>query len=254
MSSWGEQRRNHIILAVALLFIVLASVILYFALKKEPTCFDGKENGDETGVDCGGSCALVCQEDVIAPLVHWTRYFEVVPSIYNAVAYVENLNPEFGSTRADYVFKLYDSKNVVLTERKGSINIRPKEIIPVVANVLNTGQLKPVRATFEFTNQIIWEKMPPKDQALIVSGERYFEVDSLPRISAVLSNKSIYEVKDIDVVVIVYDAQDNAITTSSTVFKSIAKDQSVDLIFTWPQRFAKTMNRFEIVPLYDASN
>ena len=36
-----------------------------FVPSQEPTCFDGIQNGDETGIDCGGSCEA-CQKEVKA--------------------------------------------------------------------------------------------------------------------------------------------------------------------------------------------
>ena len=58
--SWASNRRLAYISVV--LFGVLA-VVLFVGLVvfyEAPTCFDGKRNGTEEGVDCGGSCDLIC--------------------------------------------------------------------------------------------------------------------------------------------------------------------------------------------------
>jgi hypothetical protein len=251
MASWGTERRNRFISIFLVIVLAIAAVYLIVYFSKPPTCFDNKKNGDETGIDCGGSCELICRDVSIAPVVHWFRYFEVVPGIYNVVSYVENLNSGAGVDSANYIFKLYDEKNVVLTERKGSVKIRPNEIIPIVEPALNTGKLSAVRSTFEFTDNLIWMKREPRSPVLVVSKEDSFEVDGLPRISGVLTNTSVHRVQKISVVAIVYDSTNNAIASSRTYFEKIDKDESVDLVFTWPQKFEKPINRFEIVPLYD---
>ena len=42
--------------------IILSSLLILFVIgcQKDPTCSDGVQNGDETGVDCGGTLCPVC--------------------------------------------------------------------------------------------------------------------------------------------------------------------------------------------------
>jgi len=254
MASWGTERRNKFISIFLVIFLALAAVYLFLFFSKPPNCFDEKRNADESGVDCGGSCELICFDDAISPRIHWVRHFEVVPGVYNVVAYVENLNSSAGIDEAEYVFKLYDEKNVVLDERVGSVGLRPKEVIPIVEGNLDTGKLSAVRSTFEFTNNLVWMKRGQREPVIVISKENSFEVDGLPRISGVITNTSVHKIQDVTVVAIVYDSGGNAIATSSTFFDTLNKDQSADLIFTWPQKFLKPLNRFEIVPLYDTPN
>ncbi|HMO79039.1 MAG TPA: hypothetical protein PJ997_02490 [Candidatus Paceibacterota bacterium] len=249
--SWGTKRRNAILSLFFFGLLILIGTYLFIFLNKEPTCFDGKKNGDEAGIDCGGSCALKCEGEIIDVVIHWNRYFEIVPGVYNALAYIENLNADSGVLNAKYLFTLYDEKNFVLDRRYGQIKIRPKEIIPIFEPGLDTGKLIPARSTFEFTEKLIWQKTEPNDRYLQINNQRFFEVDGLPRISADITNTSIFRSKDIKIVVIIYDEQGNAITTSSTIVDTLEKDQTRQIIYTWPQQFSRPMSRFEIIPLYD---
>lgn len=254
MSSWGARRRNRII--SIFLLIVGAIVILIFLnlISSDPTCFDGRRNGDEQGRDCGGSCDLLCEGQAIKPLVHWSRSFQVAPGIYNAVAYLENLNTEAGSDRLDYTFTAYNSDNVLVAQRSGSIKLRPREVIPVVENSINVGKQEISRTTFSMDNMIIWNSQEPRDRVIVVGDERLFEVDSLPRISADVTNISIDTLEDLELIVIIYDASGNAINTSSTIIESISKDEKREIIYTWPRPFSKDVQRFEIIPLYELSS
>jgi hypothetical protein len=51
--SWAGNRRLLIIAGVLFVIIVVLSVILILTLPKEPSCSDGLQNQDESGVDCG---------------------------------------------------------------------------------------------------------------------------------------------------------------------------------------------------------
>lgn len=254
MSSWGTRRRNRIIYVFIL--IVVAIIIFSFlsAVQYTPTCFDGNKNGDEEGRDCGGSCDLLCEGQAIRPLIHWSRSFQVAPGIYNAVAYLENLNTDAGSDSLEYTFKMYNSDNVLIADRTNSIKIRPAEIIPIVENAVDVGKQTISRTTFSINNQIVWTKQRPRERTLVISDERLFEMDSLPRISAEVTNISIKEIRDINLIVIIYDAEGNAISTSSTLIDSISKDETKEIIYTWPRNFIGQAHRFEIIPLYESSN
>jgi len=254
MASWGTNRRNLIIFIIFAILISVGGLVTGVFYYEESTCFDEKQNGLESGIDCGGSCQLLCSNQLIEPIVQWNRHFEVVPGIYNVLAYVENPNPTAGSERAEYVFKLFNRENVQLAERNGSIEINPKEVIPIIETNLNTGELIPFRSTFEFTNNIVWEKKNPTEKVLVIRDENLSLDDGLPEITAEVFNSSIQAIKNIAVLVIVYDINDNAIASSRTFVDSLGKDQSKNIIFTWPSPFQTQYSRFEIIPLYDSSN
>lgn len=249
--SWGTRRRNTII-AIFILIIAIPSSIILFNIYYEPAnCFDGKQNGDEQEVDCGGSCELLCQELIIEPTVLWRRFFQVSPGIYNVVAMIENQNPNAGVPNAQYVFKLYDNNNVLLYERKGSVELKPKEVLPIIENTLFTNKLSASRVSFEFTNEFIYERDVPRDQVLVIKDERLTETESTPRIDAMIQNIDLRPVEDITVVVVVYDNDGNAMAVSSTVIDFLEKDQQQPAVFTWPQPFESEVASIEIIPLYD---
>jgi hypothetical protein len=251
MSSWGTKRRNLIITIFLIAIFIILATVGYVLLDKDPTCFDGRQNGSERGVDCGGGCELLCSGQALEPLIRWSRYFEVAPGLYNAVAYIENQNPDAGTQRADYIFTLYDRENTVLAEKTGSIELRPAEVIPIVENGLVTGQLRPTRITFEITNDLVWKRQAPVERVIRVKDERRTSVEGAPRITAILENTGFDIVSDLEAVVIVYDTNGNAIGSSSTIVSEIYPNSTASVLFTWPQGFSGEVVRFEIIPLYD---
>ena len=85
MSKWSVKRKRRILIVIGILFLIgLALIFINIENKKVPTCFDGLQNGQETGVDCGGESSKVCQEEINNLVVWWERPFKVTDGLYNA--------------------------------------------------------------------------------------------------------------------------------------------------------------------------
>lgn len=252
--SWGTQRRNTILfIFFAAVFLFLAYVI-YDALYEPPNCFDEKFNGDEVGIDCGGSCDLFCSSQVLNPIIKYTRLFEVAPGIYNVLAYVENPNPTAGIENIPYRFKIYDDENVLLQERRGVMNIYPKLAIPVLENSLNVGKLEATRVVFEFGEELVWYKKSIKENTILIQDEQITNTEEEPRIRAVVKNIGLTALKNVKLVAVVYDEKDNAIGASSTIFNTLPPNTELEAFFVWPQPFKEDVSRFELIPVYDRSD
>ena len=249
--SWGSRRRNTVLIILSVVVLVPTAFLAYFLLYEEPTCFDEKQNGDEIGVDCGGSCELLCKSSVIDPVVLWSRYFTVGPGVYNALAYVENPNPDAGIEEIGYTFRLYNSENVLIQEKKGKVRIPPKAIFPITENGLFTDKLRPTRVSFEFDEDFIWKKSLPQKPLIQVRDETLENTDAEPRLRVEIENTSILKIKDIDVVAILYDDEDNAIRSSTTFIKTLDRGQRQEINFTWPAPFEVPIAKIEVIPLYE---
>ena len=252
--SWGTQRRNTIVSIFVLIMVVFLAIYLFNVFYEAPNCFDGKTNGNELGTDCGGSCSLLCENQVLDPIVRWTRLFEVSPGIYNVLAYLENPNPTGGVENIGYRFRIFDEENVLLQERRGDIKLSPRSIVPILENSLVAGKLDANRVSFEFTGDFVWTRQEPEKPVIFVQDEELLNVDIEPRIIAILTNTDIAPVDDVKVVVIVYNKDDNAIASSSTILERIPANGSAQVFFTWPIPFSDEASRFEIIPVYERSS
>ena len=246
--SWASRRRTTYISFVVIIALIIIGPIVYFALDEEPTCFDNKQNGDERGIDCGGSCPELCVSQISDPVVIWSRAFKVVDGVYNTVAYVENPNFNAGVEKISYIFKLFDDENILVTERKGSTFITPNNISPIFEGAIQTGQRIPTKAFFEFRSAPTWSDYVDKSSDLSVTDTALLNPDSSPRVDTTLSNTSILDIKNIEVVAILFDARDNAVAVSSTFIDVLPNRSSRDLVFTWPNKFDSTVSRIEILP------
>jgi len=223
-------------------------------LNKAPSCFDGKQNGTETGVDCGGSCAAACTSQVDAISVLWARAFKVVPGRYNAVAYLENHNKNTAINEINYRFRFADANNVYIGKREGSTFVPSGGKFAVFEPGIAIGNSIPVYTTFEFTSVPQWVTVSQqKISQLQVSASNItlLNEDTSPRLSATVTNNSFFTIPEIDVVAILYDANQNAISASRTYLETMAGGESRDVNFTWPEPFSSKIIVKEIIPMYN---
>src|ERR1700733_13324903 len=109
MNSWSAKRKFFFGGIFVLIVVLIALGVSYQFFYRPPSCTDGKQDGDETGVDCGGSCVLQCASDSLTPVVLWAKIFPVSGNLYTAVAYIENPNINSSNPEANYQFQIYDA-------------------------------------------------------------------------------------------------------------------------------------------------
>ena len=229
------------------LLLVIGTPVYFYFFNKPATCSDRKQNGNETGIDCGGSCARFCSQDTLAPIVFWQRMAKVSDGFHNAIAYVQNPNHDATLIDASYSFKLFDRSNVLVAERRGKISLPPKVIIPIFEGAITTGSDVPVRITFEISGTN-WQKNPMEVPLVTVSNTFYSEEDGFPRISGTLTNQSLQTIQPLYAVAVVFDREGNAMAFSRTVIDSLAKNETAEAVFTWREAFPSSYSKIEIIP------
>jgi len=247
---WSTKRRVFFSLGALAIIATVGGIVYMSQYYRPPSCTDKTQNQGEEGVDCGGSCSVVCQDQIIQPAVSWVRAFESGKGVYNAVAYIENPNANFGVKEAVYRFKLYDENNVYITERVGKTYIRPNEQFAVFEPRISVGERIPKRAFFDFVSYSDWIKIndPKPDIAVEAPTPRS---GSNARVDVSIRNKNNIDVRNINVVAIVYDNQDNAMAASASVVDILKADSASNLVFTWSTPFIYPPARVEVLPRVD---
>ncbi len=237
MLSWSLKRRFTYIITTLTVLAVLVAWWLFVTYYEPPTCFDGKQNATEAGVDCGGDCLYLCPFQSSDPVVLFSRSFEIANGVYSAVAYIENPNFDIGVQNIKYIFKLYDASNQLIAEREGTTFITAGKISPIFEGGIQTeGGKEPRRTFFELIDENKWTKVVPTSESpFIVKDKNLTSADTRPRLSAVLENRTVEEFKDVEVVTVIFNANRNAIATSRTFVDLLPRKSEVDLVFTWPQ-------------------
>ena len=252
--TWAFKRQFFYIIILVLFLSVFGYLIALPHLNKAPSCFDGKQNGDEMGIDCGGSCAMACISQVDPISVLWARAFEVVPGRYNAVAYIENHNKNDAIDKISYQFRFADANNIYIGKREGTTYVPPSGKFAIFEPAIDVGNSIPVYTTFEFTETPEWVTVSQEkiNQVQVsVSNINLMDEDTSPRLSATIQNNSLFTIPAVNVVAILYDALGNAISVSSTYVDVLNGEESKNINFTWPQPFASKVVTKEIIPRYN---
>lgn len=248
-------RRQIIYIVILILFIgALGFLIVTPTLNKAPTCFDTKQNGDEIGVDCGGSCALACLDKESPLSVLWARSFEVVPGRYNAVAYVENHNKNVAIDKISYRFRFADANNLYIGKREGVAYVPPSGKFAIFEPAIDVGNSTPVYTSFEFTQTPTWIQVSQdkiNQLTVAVSNLNLLNTDKSPTLSATVKNNSLFIIPNMSLIAILYDANHNAVSASSTSIDELDAGASSNINFTWPEPFTSSIVTEEIIPLYN---
>ncbi len=228
--SWSNQRKFLYAGVVAVIAVAFLLVVYLQFFTTAPICFDGTLNGDEHGIDCGGSCALFCTDQARPPIVLWARVFEVGPSTYTAAAYVRNPNPGAATRDVAYSFQLFDEKNLLVTERTGTIDIPAVQTVPFIDTNINVGNRTVTHALFAFSEEPRWYKAASVPQLRVRN--QYLAPDA-SQLSATVANDSINNVDKVTIVAVLFDADGIARAASRSVLQRVPRKGSQDVTFTW---------------------
>lgn len=254
LMTWALKRQIFYIIVLVLVVLIFGYLILSPVINKTQSCIDGIQNGGETGIDCGGSCAKACLAQVDQVSVLWARSFRVIEGRYNAVAYLENQNRNVAVNKINYRFRFADANNIYIGKREGSTFIPSSGKFAIFEPGIDIGHSIPVYTTLEFTEVPQWVSVPSlkvNQLQLLVSNISLIGENLSPFLSATLKNNSLFTIPDIKVVAILYDINHNAVSASSTYLDSLGAEEEKDLNFTWPEPFSRQIVAKEIIPMYN---
>lgn len=242
---WAFWRRVEYGAGFLVLLALLGLSLYYLVGYQAPTCGDGKQNGEERGIDCGGVCERICTADTIPLTVSWTQAFRIAEGQYNAVAYVENRNRDSGVPELSYTFKLLDGEGLI-AERSGTTVLPPDGVYPIFEGRIATGSRIPTEAVLELSGDAYWrEGTGGRDQFSLV-GRDLTGADGTPRLVAQVKNNSLDEVEDVEVVATIFDSARRPLTSARTFIENFAGRETEQVTFTWPEPIATNLKSCEI--------
>ncbi len=98
----------------------------------EPTCFDGKQNQNEAGIDCGGPCFPCAITGVADPEVLWKKILPATAKAGNLIIAIKNTTGKYGADNIEYAIRLVGADGRSLKEFSGKSFILPSQIKYIV--------------------------------------------------------------------------------------------------------------------------
>ncbi|MDO8728940.1 MAG: VWA domain-containing protein [bacterium] len=238
MNQWSIQRKRIILAIVVFTLIILIGVPGFFIFYRAPTCNDLKQNGDETGIDCGGSCQLLCTAQSL-PLIQTgdPRVLDLGQGIYEIVAIIENSNVTAEILHARYTMKLFEESSSVPIRIIESETFVPNSgTFVVLEGPIDMRERRPVRATLEWhPDSLVWQKNTQVIKEVVARNVLLTKEDTQPRISAMLVNDSLNPVSNIELTVLVSGEDGNLIAASKTFVEKLDGGGSSPITFNWSE-------------------
>lgn len=248
--SWARRRQTFIIGILVLIVFAFAAYFFKPVFYKAPSCVDGIQNRDETGIDCGGNfCTYLCTQQVQSPVVKMQpRPLLSVGNRTDVISYIDNTNPTAAVKNARYTIELYGQNNILVVKKTGTVDLPPHATVPIfIPNILNG-----VRAVYGFItfdkDSLKWFKSTKESLTLPISDIKIIEGDT-PRITAVISNPTARPIYHIKVVIAVFNAKKNVIAASQTIVPVIKAQSGAPIVFTWSKQFTSTPAEEDIWPI-----
>jgi hypothetical protein len=247
---WELKRKIIYALGALIAFSAIFVVLLRGTFFPDPTCFDGKKNGFEVSIDCGGTCNLVCKEDVNPLSVLWAKSVKVGMNSYDLVALVANTNIDNASRNIDYTFNLYDETGANMKTFSGSTVAPLDGKFPlIIQNIPLTKAPTNVIATL--TDGLHYKVLESPSSPTIKILSRRYEVGSIPRVYATVANTKRIDIFNLPVRVLLFDANDNVYAVGQTVIESLPKEGVQEIIITWDEPLQYSPTRIGVYPIFN---
>ncbi len=233
LNDWSSRRRL-IIAAIVVASLLVISTILYFIFRPERTCFDGKKNQRESGVDCGGSCSIQCKADKKPLITLWTKTFEVGPGLYDVAALVENTNTDAGINTLKYTVELFDVNGRALITKELETFANAGDHFLLFAGGLNTSGVTSTSAKLSIKEDFNFIKAEiPKQKKVSVISYNLIAPDNKPRLVAVIQNETTETFDNLPITVMISD-KNGPVAVSETYVNILGPREKKEITYTWP--------------------
>lgn len=242
--------KRTVIIFIYLAIFFLSGWLVYLWLKPAPTCTDGKQNQNEQGIDCGGTCQKQCEKVFKAQdLIIKEKFFvSGGPGNYDVMMRVSNSNNQLGGSNFSYEFSLKDASGNVLAKRSGRSFVLPVESKYIIETGIETStapqSVDVSIIDLKWTEFFDYERpelnIYNKRYDLISSGIGYSEAKGL------LRNESAFDFDSVKINVVLRDENGQPIAFNKTEMNTINSGEQRDFRMLWPVNFPGSVQGVEM--------
>jgi hypothetical protein len=247
---WSTRRK--IIYAICTIIVLsLLSIYLFWdTIFPTPRCNDGKQNGYESGVDCGGVCALRCSQEVVPLKVIWSRALLISSSTYDLAMMVSNKNIDNTPRTLGYTFKIYNDRGEIMETISGNTTAPLDSDFPIVRQNIVLPE-PPKQVVAEVTDGPHFKVNENPASPTIRRSNVKYESGTIPRIYATITNTKRVVINNLQIRVVAYDSYNNAMAVGETIIPLLDKEESKQVVFTWRAPFQTVPTKIVVYPILD---
>ena len=231
-------------IVIGLIFVLLVGGIgwgfadYFFII--EPTCFDGVQNGQEEGLDCGLLiCGVVCEPEILPLNIISQRLIEIKPNDYDFVARISNPNSVFGASLVRYKLSITENNGNIL-DNSGIFYILPGQTrFLIVPGILAANGAADV--SIDIT-EIQWEKVETFGNVSFPLQRKSYTITNqngvFSELEAVILNDSDFDFDKIEVGVILFGEDNEIIAVNRTDIRTFLSRTERHFKVSWPVEFS----------------
>lgn len=236
--------------AVLLCVTSLSVFLLRDVLFPAPTCVDGKRNGFELDVDCGGSCALRCSSEVTPFTVTWSKAIKASKDKYDLVAMINNTNIDNASVEVGYTFEVFDASARSMATFSGSTTAPLAGKFPVILQNISLPSLPSTVVVTLNDGPHFSVKESPSSPTIKVLDRRY-EPGTIPRVYATIMNTKHKEITNLPLRLVLFDDKENAFAVGQTIIPVLPKEGVSEIVVTWESPLPHPPTRIGVYPIFN---
>jgi len=236
----------------------LFSFFVYKIVSPEKTCFDGKQNQNEKGVDCGGICAP-CRNlsETLDLKVMENSFVFGGNDTYDGLIKISNPNLSVGSPSFSYRTILRDANGNIIDEKTGQAFILPAETKYIAILGFSVARDEnPAKLDFEISDMQWQEFIQYQKPQLNTYSKRFNLLSDMVGGEAygVLKNESGFDFNVIRVAVILRDRENKLLALNTTQMNTVRSGEERDLKLTWPYQIQGEVINVEMEAEADTYN
>lgn len=231
-------QKKQILYGGAFLFVI--ALVLFFlisAIVPNPTCFDGKKNQGELGIDCDGPCGP-CKVPIEKLNIDLIKYFKIENGIYDSVARVRNLNFIYGASKIDYEFVFYNNQGEKIASRQGKSFIMPSDSRYIIESAIKINA-DVARVDFEIKD-IGWKEVADSIEVKLPIINKLYQKETnfiFSKISGIVINDNNFNFNDIEVSAVLENKSGNILAVNKTLLNSLFSHERRPFEMRWFKPF-----------------
>ncbi|MFA6437623.1 MAG: hypothetical protein WC242_05045 [Candidatus Paceibacterota bacterium] len=244
--------KNKKIFWIILVFTILILIVIFFIYRglNNDNCYNQIKDEQEEGIDCGGVCSVTCESlDKIEIL--WIKKVQSGNGKDNFLALIHNPNNLYGISSFDYEFIGFNENGEQIVSRKNKDFILPSQTKYLYE--LNMDRNDGInKIELKISNES-WQKFSIyKDPTLSVLSKTVQNIN-VGRFNLELSgrlvNDSIYNLRSVDIMAVLFDKNDSPVELGSNYLGNIQSREKRDFKILWQSNLkSQEITRMDIYP------
>ncbi len=245
-TSWSTRHRWFYVSVIILIFTSLFLWKIWPVLYPEPTCFDNKQNDLERGVDCGGSCELVCKLDFVPLENIFSKAFKNGENKYDILVILENKNKNMAPKDLSVDIEVYNDAGNLEKAFNKKLQASTYKKIPIFIR------------DFETTNGVSKIFVKVNDHKSYITKGAYdirlvdfnYKQEDVSKLSLKYSSPYKENIPDdINLVVLLKDGLENIVAVNSQKIQGLQNEAEKEIYFSWRENLGLDIKSIEIVPV-----